>query len=125
MSERLPMGVATRYRVPGMCTTKKHKRPKSTKAKAPVFPGPSKAVSKRVGYEQCGFKQCLLREWNSSPPIVVAIAIIAASIVIVAAAVIIVAAITAVGAEAVDVAEESQLLLNLRPLGREPAVIPT
>jgi hypothetical protein len=70
----------------------------------------------------------LLREWNSSPPIVVVavapIVIIAAAAVIVVSAVIVVAAITTVVSKTISVAQEFQLALNLVPLRRRAAVQP-
>jgi hypothetical protein len=63
----------------------------------------------------------LLREWNSSHPIVDAFAtstivVVSTVVIAIAPAPIVVAAVTAVVSETVDVADEAQLALNLRPL---------
>jgi hypothetical protein len=105
-------------------TETKHKgkaQRQSAKAKAPVLPGPLKGSQNRVGNKQFRLQAVhLLREWNSSQPIVVAAIaiapIIAAAIVVVTAAVIVIAAITTVVSEAVGVADELQLALNRVPL---------
>jgi hypothetical protein len=58
------------------------------------------------------------REWNSSPPIIV---VVVSSIIVVAATSI----VTSVVTESVNVADHSQLLLNLRPLRSKSTVVPT
>jgi len=63
----------------------------------------------------------LPREWNSSPPVVVAVAVPVATPVVVATIIvvatpIVIAAITSVVAKTVDVADKSQFALDLVPL---------
>jgi len=62
--------------------------------------------------QEAGLRADLLREWDSSPPIVVVVAIVA----IIATTPVIVTAVTAVVSEPVDVADETQLALDLRPV---------
>jgi hypothetical protein len=77
----------------------------------------------------------LLREWNSSPPIVVvavapiviiaaAAVIVVSAVVVVSPAVVVIAAITTVVSKTISVAQEFQLALNLVPLRRRAAVQP-
>jgi hypothetical protein len=84
----------------------------------------------------------LLREWNSSPPIVVvavapiviiaaaavivvsAVVVVSPAVIVVSPAVIVVAAITTVVSKTISVAQEFQLALNLVPLRRRAAVQP-
>src|ERR1043165_87974 len=77
-------------------------------------PGVCAEAFGRVNEQTTSGSQCgrLLREWNSSPPIVVvAIAVIATIVVV--AAIVVITAIATVISEAVDAADVTQLLLNL------------
>ena len=70
---------------------------------------------------EAGLRADLLREWDSSPPIVVVVAIVA----VIATTPVIITAVTTVVSEPVDVADETQLALDLRPVRRYTVVKPT
>src|SRR6185295_4898113 len=86
------------------------------KIKAPALePRPlAGKISRSLAEVRCGQ---LLREWNSSPPIVVVVvAVIAVTAIVIVTAPVVIAAVTTVVSETVDVADVTQVLLNLRPL---------
>ena len=90
------MGVATRYRVPGMFTAYQDKGP-----------GVRAEAFGRVDQQVTGRSQSRLvsREWNSSPPIVVVAIAIVAVVTVAVTTPIVVTAIAAVVSKAVDVAD--------------------
>ena len=102
--------------------------------KAPGEPRPFSWKGITGGFTGCWAPSAeLLREWNSSHPIVDAFAtstivviaavipiatavVVIAAVIAIATPVVIIAAVTAVVSKAIDVADESQLPLDLRPL---------
>src|ERR1051325_266746 len=74
-------------------------------------PGVCAEAFGRVNEQTTSGSQCgrLLREWNSSPPIVV----VSIAVVAVITAIVVIAAVVTVVSEAVCVADVTQLLLNL------------
>ena len=89
--------------------------------KAPGEPRPFSWKGITGGFTGCWAPSAeLLREWNSSHPIFDAFAtstrVVISAVVAIATAVVVIAAVTTVVSEPIDVADETQLALDLRPV---------